>query len=965
MAAQVDALILQVSADVRRIEKAMAAMADTTDRRTRQVEARFNKMNAHVKQSGDRMASDLRASIAAIGITAAIGEVTEYADTWTTAANKLAAAGVEQAKLAGTMQDIVNLSKETGSSFTATADLYAKVQRNADKLGLSQAEVLRITETVNKAFVAGGAAAGEQAAGILQLGQALGSGVLQGDELKSIRENAPLLAQAIADEFKTTLAGLKELGAQGELESTRVAQAILKATGIHDQFARTVRTVAQSVENLRTEFARYIAQSEVAQSTVQALAGFIQFATNNLDLLADAAIVAASVIGGALAAGAIIRFVGALNGMIATARTAKTAMEALRVSATFFTGPVGAAILGIGAALATLAFNASDAGDAMDVANSAIDRLGKAQADIKSDTDALTAAQERLTKAIEDGAEAATNAAIADVEAIRKRIQANAQLAISERVRLNQAKVAREQQFRENMRVTDEDRKGVNLPILGILADQTSPLEDLVRRMQQTFRASGMDGSIEGIRREIASRSNKGALDEQFRTFFWILERYDQYQADIKTINDALAAVGDIEALSASNNILSMPGEPKSSGGSGDSAAKNVKGYRTELEKLRDTLKTLRAESAADAGLLDQGVMAFDSLQVNGANLPDHLQKMAAAREQLEALQAGAAERSAERSRQAVQAIIDLANTDLVAALNAIPSFGDILTGGDEALVRAKISEMTQAAGDAVATGVDKLEAEFVSTITAIEKARAAAVAAGITDLARFDRAVQEAFDKLDEGMEERLDAPFPYDIAQLQRDLLDIDVPEFVDQFGALREGMRDAVKEGLREGIRTDNWGEALRGVLASAVTGALDDSLDRLADILTDIITGNNSAANGFFSAVGSVFGLGRASGGNTLPYKRHRVNESGQGEFLFMGKNPGQVLTAAQINGMVSAGRGNGSTTIDARMFIQGSVDAVTWPKVEAAMKSQARQIMANVPHAVNATLIDNRTHQRRI
>jgi tape measure domain-containing protein len=955
-----EALILQISADVRRIEKALNQVRGTTNRQLSAVEQRFDRMNAHVRRSGDDMARDLRASIAAIGIGVAIREVSDYSDSWTSARNKIAAAGVEQDKLADTMQRIVGLAKETGSNFDATADLYARVQRSASKLGLTQEDVLKITEQVNKAFVAGGAAAGEQASGILQLGQALGSGVLQGDELKSIRENAPLLAQAIADEFNTTIAGLKKLGAEGELTSDRVAKAILNANSIQEQFGRTTKTVAQSIENLRTEFTRYVADSKVAQATVQTLTGFLKFATDNLNTLADAAIVAASVIGGTLAVAAIGRFVVQLLTVVRTAREAATALQALRIAMTFFSGPIGAVILGIGAALGTLAFNTNDSASAADRAAQSFRRVEEIQADITSGQKALETAQKKLTQAIVDGGEAAKTAATLEVDRLRKNLEGNQALLNIEKARAAVAIRDRAREF-ETKRV----------PVPFVSEEQNKALFGGGLTLQQQFGVfagpalakRGQTGSE--FVAEMAIKAQTKALTEEEKALLSVVSAMTAYDEEMKGLQERLNDLNDINLVDP-NDILPFPTEDGAGGKSGG-ASSAVKGYRTDLEKLRDTLKELGEEAKKDADLVGAAVMSVDSLQQNGnRSAADFASDLEDANQQLTELQEKTDQRAIERSRRAVQAILDLANSDLSAAFKSIPSFSDILTGEDVGLVRSKLKTMAEAAAEAVAAGQDKIEAEFINTITEIERARQAAIAAGITDMNRFDNAVRAAFEKLDSDLSELLG---PVDVPDsLKPDLQAVfspDLPDFVDELQGLRDGIREGVKAGLREGIQTDDWGQALRNAVAEAVTRGFDEAINVFADALTDILTGRNQTANALFSSIGSFFGFGgaRAAGGPVAGGKTYLVGERGP-ELLTMGGN-GQVLNAALTNRILNAKGTGGAVSIYAPLIVQGSIDAVTWPKVEAAMRSQAQRIMSAVPGAVNATLIDNRIQKRRL
>jgi tape measure domain-containing protein len=363
MVDRTEALVLQMSADIRKMEKALSQARGQTNRQLSAVEKRFDQMNAHIRRSGDEMARDLRTAVAGIGVAFAIREVTQYADAWTTARNKLAAAGIASEDLAQTQSRLTDLALETRTSLEATVDLYARLTRSTDTLGVSQEQVFRATQIANQAFKAGGAAASEQASAVLQLGQALGSGVLQGDELRSLRENAPLLAKAIADEFETNVAGLKKLGETGQLTSVRVFQAILNAgVDIEAQFKSTTSTIGDAFTNLQSAFARFIGQNDQASGASKLLAGFINDVANNLDRLADAAIIAAQVIGGTLAAGAMIALVAQLATLVKSVGAASAAMVGLRAAMAFLSGPVGLVITAIGAGVAAFAISAGNAG---------------------------------------------------------------------------------------------------------------------------------------------------------------------------------------------------------------------------------------------------------------------------------------------------------------------------------------------------------------------------------------------------------------------------------------------------------------------------------------------------------------------------------------------------------------------------------------------------------------------------
>ena len=115
---------------------------------------------------------------------------------------------------------------------------------------------IRFQEIMAKAYTIGGASAAEQSSSMYQLMQALGSGVLQGDELRSVREGAPIAYQKI-EEFAqgvlNTTESLKELASQGKITSDMVVAAIMDAgTKIDTQFENTSMTFAQAWEKIKS-----------------------------------------------------------------------------------------------------------------------------------------------------------------------------------------------------------------------------------------------------------------------------------------------------------------------------------------------------------------------------------------------------------------------------------------------------------------------------------------------------------------------------------------------------------------------------------------------------------------------------------------------------------------------------------------------------------------------------------------
>lgn len=295
MATDVEKLMVRLEVSQRKFEKQLAQASRSADKNATRMERRFRQANRQISRSFDSLGRSAGntfrlVSRLAIAAGAALGarEITRYADAWTEVENKIRAAEKISGMTARTTSELNDLANESRASLEETADLYAKLIRVSGNLGASEEEIAQATETVAKAFKAGGAAASEQAAGILQLSQALSSGFLQGDELRSLRENAPLVAQAIANEFETTIGGLKDLGAEGELTADRVFRAILNAQGdIEAAFASTVPTVADgftALKNGATEFFGALSQgSGAGENFASFLANVGDFLSSNAD----------------------------------------------------------------------------------------------------------------------------------------------------------------------------------------------------------------------------------------------------------------------------------------------------------------------------------------------------------------------------------------------------------------------------------------------------------------------------------------------------------------------------------------------------------------------------------------------------------------------------------------------------------------------------------------------------------
>ena len=190
-----------------------------------------------------RLGLMIRSLAAGISVLAA----TRVADEWAGVEGRvgLVTNGIEEQKQA--LDGLYALAQRTRQAYAGVGQVFQGIARNGKELGLELADQLKLTEAIGTAMTIGGGSAASQEAALMQLSQALGTGVLRGEELNSIMEQAPRLAQAIAKAFDVPVGKLKELGEQGKLSSKILAQGLLKQSSeLRAEFERIPLTFSGS-----------------------------------------------------------------------------------------------------------------------------------------------------------------------------------------------------------------------------------------------------------------------------------------------------------------------------------------------------------------------------------------------------------------------------------------------------------------------------------------------------------------------------------------------------------------------------------------------------------------------------------------------------------------------------------------------------------------------------------------------
>jgi len=301
--------------------------------------------------------------IAGLAASFGIREVIQYADEWQNASNRLRLVTTSSQELAQTQQILLRVANETRAGFSSTAELFTVLSRSTRDLGLSQAEIVDITKTLNQTFAVSGAAAGSMDGAIRQLSQGLQSGALRGDEFNSVAEQAPGILDAVAASLKMGRGELREFAATGGITSQVLIKAIQDyADVINSDFSKAQRTFGQSLQEARNNALEFVGSSKLVQESTSAAGTAVVALSKNLDVIAIAAAGVATIITARMVAAIatstlawiastqqVVAYELALARMSGVSATAAARQTALSGALALVGGPVGALVIAAGA----------------------------------------------------------------------------------------------------------------------------------------------------------------------------------------------------------------------------------------------------------------------------------------------------------------------------------------------------------------------------------------------------------------------------------------------------------------------------------------------------------------------------------------------------------------------------------------------------------------------------------------
>ncbi|PRG91348.1 phage tail tape measure protein [Burkholderia multivorans] len=294
MATSLRELIVSVTANTTEYDRRMRGLASTAGGYFnavrdggRAADAAFASNAASVQvtvRAIEAARGSLRGYAEAAAAAFGIHQLVDYADEWTNLSNRLKIVTRDQVDFAVAQDDVLRIAQATRQPLDATAELYQRIANNTSHLGLSIKQVGPLVETISKAVALSGVSADTARLGIVQLGQAFASGQLRGQDLKSVLEELPGVADAIARGMGVGTSKLKELAEDGKLTVENLIDALRNAGASTDAlFAKMKVAVGQAMTRLQTDMEAYIGKTDEATGASAKLSQGIIYVAEHLD----------------------------------------------------------------------------------------------------------------------------------------------------------------------------------------------------------------------------------------------------------------------------------------------------------------------------------------------------------------------------------------------------------------------------------------------------------------------------------------------------------------------------------------------------------------------------------------------------------------------------------------------------------------------------------------------------------
>lgn len=272
---------------------------------------------------------------------AAVRELAGVADGYTSLSARLRLVTKDKREYQAALRDVNDLSTRYQVPLNAVGTLYTRLAAAIQPLGGNLDQARQLADALLASFRKTGATAQEAASAALQFSQAIGSGVLQGEEFRALAEAAPAFLDALAKGLGKPRAELKKLGEEGKLTTAEIVRALPAMRDLAREAEQVPGTIGGAATEVSNAFTRLVGQTAEGSKGVQTIVGALKLLAENLGSVIKWLAILGSVLG-ALKLGA---FVSALASTVAGLGLAAGATGALTVALkgmlALIGGPIG------------------------------------------------------------------------------------------------------------------------------------------------------------------------------------------------------------------------------------------------------------------------------------------------------------------------------------------------------------------------------------------------------------------------------------------------------------------------------------------------------------------------------------------------------------------------------------------------------------------------------------------------
>jgi tape measure domain-containing protein len=264
MASELERLVVRIEADAKQLRDELRRVEGDAARSGRQVEGAFSRVSRSARSAVDGIRG-LRSTLVGLGAALAIRETIQAADAWTNYSNRLKNTLGSTEAAAQAQQRLFEIAQRTRTEIEPNITLFNRMALSMNQTKLTTEQTFQVVEGLSSALKVAGATSAEASSALIQLSQAMQSGRLQGDELRTFFETLGPLAKRVADDLGIPFEEFRKKASEGVITSEAFAKALFNVTKVDiAQVGNQARTVSDAMTQLNNSLVKTVGESNNA-----------------------------------------------------------------------------------------------------------------------------------------------------------------------------------------------------------------------------------------------------------------------------------------------------------------------------------------------------------------------------------------------------------------------------------------------------------------------------------------------------------------------------------------------------------------------------------------------------------------------------------------------------------------------------------------------------------------------------